>query len=471
MTEAKHIAVIGGGLAGITAALRLQQAGHTVDVFEAASQLGGVICSSTDQGYLREHAANAFLGGPPHGALALCHELGVAVEKSSPSAKKRSIFVDGKLQTLPRNPLEFARSRLLTTRGKQDLLREPLVPGRNIDNDGDQSVYEFAVRRFGPEAARTIIAPFVTGVYAADAREISLQAGFPRLADLDKHGGVIEGLLRKAGGGMYQRLAGLIGLRADETVANNTERGMWAPVGGLGSLINGIAAKLHTGGNGIKRIHLASPVSSLNTADNKVLLHVAGAQLRFDGAVVAVDAQHAAVLTAAVPELSSKLSDFSRTPVAMAYLGYPVSALTPSCQDGFGFLVAMGERLRVLGVVFESIVWPNRAPTGHALFRCIFGGGRDTSAYDLSDQDLVATAERDLTSALGIRANPSYQSVIRWQRGIPRIPVGHLSRVSNVTSIARRHRIALAGADFRAVAVNDICADASTIVEEVNAWG
>src|SRR5260221_5103301 len=113
-----RIAVVGGGLAGLTAARALVAAGHDAHVLEAAERCGGVLGTSRTDGYVREHAASSFLGGPPRGALALCTELGVAVDTASPRAKRRWIYIDGKLRALPGNPLEFARSDLLTWRGK-----------------------------------------------------------------------------------------------------------------------------------------------------------------------------------------------------------------------------------------------------------------------------------------------------------------------------------------------------------------
>jgi len=176
------IAVIGGGLGGLAAARALVAAGHDPHVLEAASRTGGVLHTSTSEGYVREQAASSFLGSPPRGARALCEQLGVPVEQASPRAKRRWIFIDGKLRALPRNPFEMVRTDLLTWRGKLDLLREPLRPPRDA---GDESVYAFAARRFGAETARAVVAPFVTGIYAADAHDVSLEAAFPKLAELD----------------------------------------------------------------------------------------------------------------------------------------------------------------------------------------------------------------------------------------------------------------------------------------------
>jgi len=124
----------------------------------------------------------------------------------------------------------------------------------------------------------------------------------------------------------------------------------------------------------------------------------------------------------------------------------------------------------VLGVVFESTVWSGRAPEGHVLLRCIFGGGRDPDAASLPDDALIAQARRDLATALAVTAEPTHASVVRWRRGVAQYGLGHRDRVRDATALARGQRIALAGADYRGPGLNDLCADGATVVAEVSAW-
>jgi oxygen-dependent protoporphyrinogen oxidase len=442
-----RIAVIGGGVGGLVAARALVRAGIDAEVFEAAPRAGGVVATSAIDGYVREHAASSFLGGPGDGAYALCRELGVAVDRASPRARARWIYLDGKLRALPRSPLDLVTSDLLTWRGKLDLLREPF---RAAGKGDDESVHAFAARRFGAEAARAIVSPFVTGVYAADAHDISLAAGFPRLAALDAHGGIVRGMLAQAARGLAGRL------RGDKPAT--TPRGMWAPRGGLGALVDALAGELGD------RIHTSARVARIEPVDGGVRIE----GTRWDGAVLAIPAEDAGGLVAA-PDLVNRLAAFHRAPAALVYLGFPAAAV-PRASDGFGLLVAQGEDVRVLGVVFESTVWSDRAPAGCVLLRCIFGGGRDPEATKLDDAALVAQAVRDVGIVLGATATPTHTSVVRWQRGVAQYTLGHRDRVRDAVALARSQRIVLAGADYRGPGINDLCADGAAVVAEVAAW-
>jgi len=443
----KRIAIIGGGLGGLAAARALVKAGYDAHVIEASDRTGGVIGTSTVGGYLREHAASSFLGSAPRGARALCEELGIAVDKASPRAKRRWIFLDGKLRALPRSPIDLVRSDLLTWRGKLDLLREPLRAPRA---QGDESIYAFASRRFGAETARAIVAPFVTGIFAADAHEVSLEAGFPKLAELDAQGGIVRGTATSTAKQLFRRFAG--------GKVKKVPRGLYAPHGGLGGLVDALAAELGPRVHTKRRIAAIAPDGKGVRLDGEL----------WDAAVLAVPAQDAVGLVGALPELASRLGVFRRAPTQLVYLGYPEAAVPVT--DGFGVLVAQGEALRVLGVVFESVVWPGRAPAGQVLLRCIFGGGRDPGSAALDDAALIAQATRDVGQALGITGAPVHTSVVRWDRGIAQYPVGHKDHVRHAAAAARTHRIALAGADYRGPGVNDLCADADVIVDEVRSW-
>jgi oxygen-dependent protoporphyrinogen oxidase len=443
-----RIGIVGGGIAGLAAAHRLAGAGHDVAVLEPRHP-GGVLRSEREDGWVHEHAANAFLSGAPDGAVALCRELGVELEEASPEAKQRWIWVDGRLHALPRGPGGLIKTGLLSWRGKLALLAEPF---RRRSNGADETVHDFAARRLGEEAAHRIVGPFVTGVFGGDARDISLAAGFPRLAALEEHGGLVRGMIatRRAA-----RKAG---------VAREPMRSL-APRGGVESLPRELAARL---GDRVRQEEVAAVIP----ARGGIEIVAGGRPERYDGAVVATPAYVTARLCGAAPELETIARAAAAVPYApavIAFLGYR-RADVPHPLDGFGLLVAAGEAPRVLGIVFESTVWSRRAPEGHVLLRCILGGARDPEAANLDDGAILAAARADVAGILGIVAEPEHTRVVRHPRGIAQYRIGHREAVAAADAVAGRHRLVLAGSGWHGVSVTDCVSDATRIVAEVARW-
>lgn len=470
-SSSMRIAVIGGGLGGLLAARALEAAGVEVTIFEAEAVLGGVVQTENLGGWLHERAASSFLA-KPGAMLALCRELGVPVVKALAQARRRWIFIDGKRREVPSGPLSLLTSDLLTFRGKLELFAEPLRPARKISEAGDESVYDFASRRFGAQMARALVSPFVGGIFAADAHDISLEAGFPQLAELDALGGVVRGqfakIFRRGGGGGERK--------ADQPARlAKGDRGLWAPEGGMHAVIAALGEALRRS----KRVEvrLGCRVKELRPGEGSVEVMSEGSAgtkvgartERFAGAVAALPATVAARLLPALPEAGNRLDELARAPAAAVSLGYRKADFTAPL-DGFGMLIAAGEKARVLGVVFESILWPGRAPADHVLLRCIMGGARDPSAVALSDDELVATAAADLAHTLGIKAEPVHRFVSKWDQGIAPFRVGHRQRVLEAATLLRSNRIALAGADYRGVGLNGICLDTPAVAAEVLAW-
>jgi protoporphyrinogen/coproporphyrinogen III oxidase len=448
------VAVVGGGIGGLTSGLRLMQAGHDVVVLDAGARPGGVIGTTTADGFRREHAANGFLTGAADGAAALCAELGVAVVEASPAAKSRWIYLGGKLHALPSGPGSFARSGLLSWRGKLAVLGEPFRRARDVAKAGDESLWDFAARRLGTEAAHALVAPMATGVFAADARTLSLAAGFPKLASLDAHGGLVRGMVSEA--------------RARKKRGEpRVKSGLAAPAGGMSAMIDALATKL---GDRVRRGVTVREVRPRGTEGVIVVGDDPARGDRYDAVVLAVPGAAAATLVASsMPELARGLDDVYYAPVALVFLGFERREIRADL-DGFGFLVAAGEAPRVLGCVFESTVWPDRAPDDLVLLRMIYGGARDAGAAELDDDALFAQASADLAHVLGIRAEPIHRSFVRWEHGIAQYPVGHADRVAAWERIAHPARIALTGSAYHGVAVNDCIADARRVARVVTSW-
>lgn len=438
--EGARVAVVGGGLGGLTAARALLVHGADVEVLEAGDRPGGVVNTAARQGFLCEHAANGALSNAAEGLVDLAGELGVKLEPASPEAKKRWIYAGSALRELPSDPRSLVTTDLLSPLAKLRLLAEPLRPPLR----GDVTVAEFFRHRLGDQVHDRVVAPFVTGVFAGDTERLSLAAAFPRLAELAAHGSLLRGLLatRRGGPRRPQRIC--------------------APAGGMGALIAALAREL---GN---RVRLETPVAAVARIAGGVEVTLAsGVRDVYDSAVLATPAAVAARLVSDVDaELAELLTSIETVPVAVVHLGYPRAAIDHPL-DGFGFLVAPGEPLPILGAVFESRLWPDRAPDGAALLRVMIGGARRPELVDRGETELVELAQEALAPILGIRGEPSLAAAVKWPAAIAQYTVGHVQRVERAEALAAEQSAVLAGASYRGVAVNAICADASRVVRAV----
>ncbi len=463
------IVVIGGGVAGLALARALVRGGDEAVVLEATPRAGGLLVSERRDGYLCDWAANAFLAGEPGGAVDLCRELGVEVVEAAAAAKQRWVFRGGKLRAVPTSPPLLLSTDLLSWRGKLRLLAEPLV-GRGKGDAAprasaeveEETVDAFFRRRLGAEAADALVAPFVLGVFAGESDALSMAAAFPRLHALEaRHGGLLRGLFAERRARRQQ--AGAVAKPA-------ARQRLWSPRAGTGALTDALARELgprlrtscrvvaveRRGGPGGG--YLVQAVDDLG----EHLPPIAASALAF-----ATPAGVTAALCAPLDDELARLANTVPSPsVAVAFVSFDAAA-APRAQDGFGLLVARGEKPRALGVVFESVLWPGRAPAGQALFRVIYGGGRDPGAAALFDDELHGQVLADLRVLLGVTAAPRFFHSVRHDAGIPQYTPGHAGRARAAAQRADALGVELAGNAWRAVAVNELVREAPAIAERL----
>jgi protoporphyrinogen/coproporphyrinogen III oxidase len=432
-------AIVGGGVAGLALARELVRAGREVVVLEAAARPGGLLETVRQAGFLCESGANAFLEAEG-GAADLCRSLGVELTAASPAAKTRYIYRGGRRHALA-GPPTLLGTDLLSLRGKLRLLAEPLI-GKSAEPE--PTVDAFFRRRLGREAAEALIGPFVLGVFAGESDRLSMPAAFPRVWELEQeHGGLVRGMLARRKQGAARPKTGLV-----------------APVGGAGAIVDALARELG------ERVQLNARVTRIERGWK---LFVGEREIRADRLVLAAPAKITSALLAPLdPELARLAAGINSAPVVLAFAGFAEADLG-AAKHGFGLLVARGERPRVLGVVFESTLWPGRAPAGQGLLRLIYGGARDPGALQLSDDELRRQVADDLAATLDLRATPSFFHVARQPVGIPQYEQGHAARVKAAESAARHLGVTLAGNAWRAVAVNDLVRDAQRLAAELAA--
>ena len=454
------IAVIGGGLSGLSIAYRLRRRGYRVDLFEAQPQLGGKIKSERRGGYLLEGGPNGFQSNRV-AILRLSKELGLGDQliSAQTEAKRRYLFVDGSLQALPASPPALLRSGLLRRGARARLLGELLLPASPSNSLGE-SVLGFARRRIGSGAAERFIDPFVTGVHAGDPEQLSVEAAFPSLPAWERaYGGLIRGAIRS---GRARRR------RGEESPKLHSFHG------GMRVLIDALAMESFRGA-GAGLLHRATPVHRLwqSAVGRHPRWHLESSAGRWEGegVVVAGEAPAAARLfaTSELLELATPLSEISYAPVGVALFAFPHRAL-PRPLDGFGLLVPKGEEIDLLGVLWSSTIFSGRAPDGYALLRVIFGGSRAPELLSMAEEPLRARLLRSLSIALGgPLPRPELCEVTRWPIGIPQYESGHRARLGRAErSLDSLPGLWLTGNGYYGVGLSDCVRRADALSELID---
>ncbi len=458
----KRVAIVGGGIAGLAVAhaLRSGSAPGEIEivVYEKSHRCGGNLRSERTDGFLCEWAANGFLdNSAPTLDLVRTTGLEPRVLRSNDAARRRYIFRDGRLHPVPGDPLAFARSHLLSWRGRLRVMGEPFARPRP---PGDETIHEFAARRIGREAAEVMIDSMVSGIFAGDARRLSLRACFPKMWDMEtEYGGLVRALIAKQWSKRRER--------------RNGREALGSPVGTLTSFREGIeelprALVASLGGS----VRLNAPVTQLDFSHGRLHLSVRDQEGGpADAVVLAGPAFHSAVLIASLDEaLALQLADIETAPIVVVCLGYDAAGVERErgALDGFGFLIPRGQGPRVLGVLWDSSIYPNRAPGGAVLIRAMLGGARDRGALNLPDAEVLNLVRSDLTQTMGLTRPPDFVKIVRHRVGIPQYTIGHLDRLARIEErLAKIPGLYLAGNSYRGPAINSCIADAGPLADRV----
>ncbi len=434
------VGVLGAGIAGLTAAYHLQQQGVSVQVLEASGHVGGVIQSERRDGFLVEHGPNSIRSSAP--ALEhIVQDLGLADERvwANDAADTRYVVRDGQPTPLPRSVGAFLSTDLFSTRAKLRLLAEPFI-GRA--DTAEESVADFTRRRLGPEVLHYAVAPFVGGVFAGTPGDLSVQHAFERLAALeDKYGSLFMGAVRRA-------LS-----REGDDEGDDVPSGLFSFRDGLQTLPTALGDAL--GG----QLSLNTPVTALRHDGGqwRVRTSSSGETTRtFEALLSTIPLHRLADLHLDTPVNLAPLRAVSYPPVSVLALGYPRAAVRHPL-DGFGLLVPPVERdLNVLGTIFSSTLFPNRAPNDHVLLTTFVGGGR-APHHATSDTDaLQSLVTTDLQRLLGVEGAPVFRQHIHWPSAIPQYTLGYGQVKKTLNKLERTHpSLALAGNYRQGVSVGD----------------
>ena len=444
----KRIAIIGGGISGLSAAFALEQsrrAGVPIEyeLFEAISRLGGVVRSERIDDCLVEAGPDSFLSEKSW-AADFCRELGIGDQLIGSNDSSRKTYIlrnsrlapmpDGLMFMVPTRILPVLASSLFSFSTKLRMAGEWFHPVRK--SDGDESVAALVARHYGDEMVDRLVDPLLCGVYGGDASRLSVRAVLPRFAEMESNLGSL----------------GRAMLAARKKTPGVGRKPLFTTLkGGMQEISDGIVKQLTPAS-----LRRGLAVDAVRPAETGWTVSAGGDHRAFDAVIVAVPAQVAAqMLVGASSALACELRGIgysSSVTVTLAY-GHQVRSSLP---PGFGFLVPRGEGKRVLATTFVHNKFDHRTPEDRALIRCFLGGVHDEAVLDLREAEIVQMVRAELAEILGISAEPRFARVYKWRSAMAQYNVGHLERIQRIEQLQQQFRsLALAGNAYRGIGVPD----------------
>ncbi|MFT4298619.1 MAG: protoporphyrinogen oxidase [Aeromicrobium sp.] len=451
-----RVAVVGAGIAGLSAAWELRRAGHEVIVLDGAERVGGKLLTGEVGGVRVDLGAESILARRPE-AVGLIEAVGLADRLVHPATTAAAVWTKGALRPLPPTVLGIpADTRALAASGIVERVETRSVP---VPQE-DVSVADFVAERAGREVVDRLVEPLLGGVYAGHADALSLRAAAPQIAALGE-----------------DPVSAAVAARSVPAEDSPVFAGI---AGGVGTLPEALAAALTApevrgAGDEPRRdvppavIRTGCTVRLVEPHDEgwRLLAGAVGSveAIEADAVVLATPAPASARLLAeAAPEAAFALAAVSYTSVALTTLVFEEALELP----GSGFLVPPVDSRFVKAATFSSSKWSWVGESGHTVLRASVGRAGDQAALQVGDAEIVARVLADLTEAVGPLPQPAEAHVQRWGGALPQYEVGHLDRVATVRrSVAGVPGLEVCGAAYDGVGIAAVVASAQEAVRRL----
>jgi len=459
------VIVIGEGITGLGIAYWLKKRGINVTVLAKNGEVGGTMKSVFEQGFLYETGANTALETTPL-FKELISELKLESEfiYASPEGKNRYILRDNVLHAMPLGAGSFFFTKLFSTAAKFRVMKEPFI-GRS---EKEESIAEFVERRLGREFLDYAIDPFVAGVFAGKPEQLSVRSAFPKLYALEeKYGGLVKGMIK--GSQERKQRAEKAKDRAETFSFINGMQVLPRAIGislGKEILLN---AKV----TGIRDLGMARDEPSDEPRARRYLVEYLRndkkEEIESDIVVFAIPAFDAAPMIKSLSiETAHVLSSIYYSPVISIFLG--VKREDIGCKlDGFGFLIPSKEKRQILGCLWNSCLFRNRAPAGMVALNAFIGGARQPELTDLNDAQIIQITLDELKSIMQFSGKPVYLNITRWQKSIPQYEIGYQQKMDTLTRFEKSNQGILLAGNYRGgISVGDCVKNAYEIAEDVS---
>ncbi len=420
MDDSKQIVVIGAGISGLSCAYRLRQLGLPTVLLEASDRPGGLMGTVEKDGFLFESGPQSFQATPLLTQLVAELKLENDLCKANPRAP-RYVLRHGRTQKIAMSPQALLAGSFLTPKSRWKIASEAFRHTKPPTEE--ESIANFVRRKFGHEILEYLVSPFVSGVYAGDPERLSLKAAFPSLDEWEReYGSVVRGAMKS---------------RKKSDRAQSGPPALCSFRKGIITLPSALAASL---GDQLKTGAAVAAISRASSGEYEVRLGNSAQQgrtIRASAIVLAAPAYAASHILRPLDEaLADTLSGVAYASVVVYGTGYyDKQAVTP--PDGFGVLIPRSEKHRTLGIVWNSSLFPGRAPEGQFAVTSFLGGATDTAILEESDKEIAAVVEKDSATILGLTGSPVASALWRHPKALPQYNLGHGHIVERIRDAER----------------------------------
>lgn len=450
----KKIIVAGGGISGLSTAFWLIKMGYSVSLLEKESTPGGYVQSEYDSGYLIESGPNSLMDQYPE-VRELCSDLGLNDERieGNSDSKKRYLVKNGRLCSVPLGLGAFIASSLWSVSGKARILGEPFV---KKSSGQEESVASFFERRIGKELVEYGLDPFVSGIYAGDPSLLCVQSTFPRAFALEQnYGSLLKGIFLKGFREKKKYRGKLFSFRK-----------------GLGRLTQGLWEHLKESiKTGWEVKGLQGSMTSFPRVSVKGKWRDQDVVEEGDALIMAIPSYvSSSMIVSHSHPLSELLKEIPYAPLVVVYLGFDQSSVEHP-MDGFGCLIPHCEGFELLGSLWNSTLFSDRAPEGCVSMTNFLGGTRKSYVLDYSDERLIAVVLKELRTLMGIKASPRFTKVVRYPKAIPQYHLGHQDKLRRMASFLKDFPwLYLTGNYLRGVSVPDCIQQSAQTARQVDSY-
>ena len=439
------VAIIGGGLTGLSAAYYMGKAfpNWDIHVLESSNRWGGKVQTKRRDGYVVEVGPDSYLARKTS-MTDLVQELGLGDTLVRNATGESYIYHQGQMKPIPGGSiigiptefLPFAMSSLLSWFGKLraglDIFKEP-YPGNE-----DMSIDAFFRYHLGDELVNLLIEPLLSGIYGGDLKRLSLLGTFPEFRQLEqKHGNLVKGMMA------------MQGMRKQSGAA--TEGQFAQLTGGLESLVDALVEQMPKNVS----LHTSTEVLEASYTDKLYTVQTQNGTDSYDRLVITTPPKAYEKFFLG-DEKFEDLRHMEQSSCAIVILSLPKSAFTKPLQ-GTGFVITRSTETPLTACTYISSKWPQTTPQDKVVLRVFLGKPTDSTVDTHSEEELCELALSEIRNILKFTGNPEWMEVVRLQKSMPQYEVGHKDRVATLMGHVQEHYpgLALIGTPFKGVGMPD----------------